>query len=282
MNANLLPIVTDSSFATTHWHQSTLEGIQGRARRAGITLSNTILDEKNREQALALCARQAGVALILSASTRWALSVADSLWKAGVHPLLVGSQFPSGCGPYSSVSLNHMESAAMMTRYLIDGGRRHPVFFGLNPASLPDSLKRAGFLQALADAGIPEREDSVVVNRGSIDNAADRLMDGGLSADAILCANDVAAAVLLRRLFPRGVREEKDPFVAGFGDTAVGRLMKPSLTTATLDYALAGMKAVELFLFLVKTETPHRHVGDHTLPDPGAGKHRLCAFCRST
>jgi LacI family transcriptional regulator len=80
--------------------------------------------------------------------------------------------------------------------------------------------------------------------------AADRYIDTGCGASAIVCANDQAAIGFMRRLRERGVFVPADVSVMGYDDIAPCRYVDPPLTTVHVplyDLGVSGMRvALEL------------------------------------
>ena len=68
--------------------------------------------------------------------------------------------------PVDHVTMANTEAAAMATSYLLDRGRRRIAAIGSNPhvsTVSAASLRLDGYRQSLAAAGLPLREDYIVV-----------------------------------------------------------------------------------------------------------------------
>ncbi len=146
-------------------------------------------------------------------------------------PLLVlaGTATPG----LEQLAAENRTSAEELTAHLLDlHGRTRPVFAG-DPDIAPDVRQRfEGFARALTARGleVPEplggglREDDGAA-------AAQRLLDTGMPADAVVCANDEVALALLDRLVTGGVRVPHDLAVTGWDDVMAARYVRPGLTT---------------------------------------------------
>ncbi len=146
-------------------------------------------------------------------------------------PLLVlaGTATPG----LEQLAAENRTSAEELTAHLLDlHGRTRPVFAG-DPGIAPDVRQRfEGFARALTERGLPVpaplggglREDDGAA-------AAQRLLDTGMPADAVVCANDEVALALLDRLVNGGVRVPHDLAVTGWDDVMAARYVRPGLTT---------------------------------------------------
>lgn len=87
-------------------------------------------------------------------------------------------------------------------------------------------------------------------SRDDGESAADRYVDTGCGATAIVCANDQAAIGFMRRVRERGLAVPEDVSVMGYDDIAPCRYVEPPLTTVRVplyDLGVAGMRqALEL------------------------------------
>lgn len=124
-------------------------------------------------------------------------------------------------------------SSERLTSHLLDThGRERPVFVG-DPETAPDVAQRfEGFVRALAGRG---REVPPPVRVGLRERdgllAAQRLLDEGMPADAVVCGNDEVALALTERLAAAGVRVPGDLAVTGWDDVLAARYVTPGLTT---------------------------------------------------
>jgi DNA-binding LacI/PurR family transcriptional regulator len=245
-----LHLLVEPSYTYSHWYGRTLDGIRYEASRKRLPLEIDLAEEESDAAAFERCAKSATIVLVLGGSAIWEAHAVKRLCSLGVHPLLVSSQFTDSRYSYSYVTLNHLEAASEITRYLLGAGRRRIAFFGMNPDSLPDILKCNGFRKTLRDAGLPCDEGDIYLNKGRILDSVASLATRLPGYDAILCTNDIVALILIRSLHADHGKSLAGRFLTGFGDTLSGRMASPSLTTVTLDHYEAGRKAVDLWSYL--------------------------------
>ncbi|MBV7257778.1 LacI family DNA-binding transcriptional regulator [Pacificimonas sp. WHA3] len=132
------------------------------------------------------------------------------------------------------VGMDDEAAAREMTALLIGLGHRQIGFIQGDPDDPASSLRRRGYLSALADAHIAAEDTLVVSGRFDWDSglvAADRLLDLDDPPSAIFAANDDMAAAVIAAAYRRDMRVPGDLSVAGFGDTSVASVISPQLTT---------------------------------------------------
>jgi LacI family transcriptional regulator len=162
-------------------------------------------------------------------------------------------------GPRHGDSFDHVGVAnaegmrALTTHLVSDLGVRDPVYvFG--PEGSPDDAERyAGFVAALADAGVDA--SSLRTLRGDFRreggrSVASSLVGGAASAlpRALVCGNDQMALGVLEVLAASGVRVPADVMVWGFDGIEEARLNSPRLTTVRQPMEELGRAAVRAML----------------------------------
>lgn len=164
---------------------------------------------------------------------------------------------------FDHVSANNAPGMRALVRTVLDAGGVRDVIYVAGPGDSVDDLERfSGFSQAMADAGISERE----VLRGDFTRGSGRQV-AALIRDlpqAIVCANDQMALGVLDVLEERGIRVPDDVRVTGFDGIAAGRHSRPSLTTVHQPMAELGRAAVHAITS--RLEQPDRPRQALTLP----------------
>ena len=142
------------------------------------------------------------------------------------------------------LGIDNAGGAAAMIEHLIGEGRRQLVHIAGPEGNIDAEERRRGAEQACARAGV-----SLTVLPGDFHEssgvaAAERLLADGMPTDAIFAANDMMAIGALMTLRRAGVAVPDRVAVAGFDDIPLARLITPSLTTASIDIAGFGARAV--------------------------------------
>lgn len=156
-------------------------------------------------------------------------------------------------GPVDHVGMANTEAAAIATRYLLDRGHRRIAAIGSNPhvsTVSAASLRLDGYLSALAERGVPARDDYLVVAKDwhLRDGAAGmaQLLSLEEPPDAVFCFNDTLAFGALHTLAARGLTAPHDVAVVGFDNVPMAQFSVPPLTTIEPGTAQIAKHAVDL------------------------------------
>jgi DNA-binding LacI/PurR family transcriptional regulator len=184
------------------------------------------------------------------------------------------------------VTVDNAGSVREATAHLIAAGRTRIAFLGyLSQGTLGTSdLRLAGYRDALAAAGItPDPAliigtDAAPSDSGQVGAESDYSREEGYSRarliaerrdeiDAVVCANDLLAMGVLRRLRESGIGVPDDIAVVGWDNSPEGAYAAPALTTVAPD-----MNAIARFA----VETIQRRIDDpHAEPIRRIAPHRL-------
>ncbi|MBN1411564.1 MAG: substrate-binding domain-containing protein [Spirochaetales bacterium] len=202
--------------------------------------------------------------LIYSYATRE--SVDGIIMSSGSMSIFCGNErFADFCREFSDlpiVSISHYleNKCSIMVEntkgfydlfdHLIEHHHCRNIAYISGPDGITDSDERlAVYKGALEKYNIPFNPDLVVKGNfmvSSADSALKTLLDErDVKFDALVGANDNMALKALDLLLERGYRVPEDVLVAGFDDTDLSRLRKPSLTTVRQQFYVMGQYAVE-------------------------------------
>ena len=151
-----------------------------------------------------------------------------------------------------SVSFENRGSADQLVEHLITVHGRRRIAFLRGPDGNQDLLEReAGYRAALARHGIAF--DPALVDQASFDPhggtaAANRLLDAGVSFDAVFAGDDEAAAGVLFALSQRSVSVPQEVAIVGFDDNVMAPLLPVPLTTVYAPGEQAGFEAARLLI----------------------------------
>lgn len=143
----------------------------------------------------------------------------------------------------------------LATGHLLDLGHR---WIGhLSGGSGPAVHRRAGYQQAMAEAGLPAL---VVGDRGTTEDdgylAASTLLDGHPEITALIAANDLMAVGALAAAHERGRTIPTDMSVVGYDDSPLARYRVLDLTTVDDRSVPVGEAAAQALLRRI--DDPHR------------------------
>lgn len=174
--------------------------------------------------------------------------IAAALDAAGIPIVLLDrpiARYPDR-DHYDLVGIDNRRAGFVVTTHLIRRGAERIAFVGLPNAAATVDARAAGYREALFVAGRSVGRDSV----GRLDPADSAAVDAFMTAahpDAIVCANDRTAGLLMQTLLRRGYGIPQDVRLTGIDDAGFAGLLPVPLTTLRQptreigDAALAAM-----------------------------------------
>jgi len=148
------------------------------------------------------------------------------------------------------VGIDNRQAGFLITNHLITLGCRRIDFLS-RPDSAPTVMLRiAGYREALLNSGISPDPEWVHSGDPADREFVKRIIDEG--ATAIICANDLTAANLMRTLDALGYSVPQKIRVAGFDDVRYAELLRPPLTTIHQPCTDIGTIAMQVMLERIK------------------------------
>ncbi|MBN9334635.1 LacI family DNA-binding transcriptional regulator [Devosia sp.] len=161
-----------------------------------------------------------------------------------VDRILEGSRF-------DAVTDDNLLGAQLVTRYLLKLGHRDIAFLVGRPGISPSDERFGGFQSAMAEAGIPVREDLVrreVYKQDHAFSAVQQLMTRASPPTAIVCINIAQLLGTMAGLKNMGLRVPQDVSVISFDGFHPAEGWAPSITSLSQDIATTAKQAAELLL----------------------------------
>jgi GntR family transcriptional regulator, arabinose operon transcriptional repressor len=153
--------------------------------------------------------------------------------------------FPQRSG-LDLVGIDNRLAGFLITNHLISLGCKR-IDFLARPGSAPTvSLRISGYREALLNSGIVPANEWVHSGDPADEDFIRGLIDGG--ATAVVCANDLTAANLMKTLDTLGYQVPQKIRVAGFDDVRYAELLSPSLTTIHQPCTDIGTIAMQVML----------------------------------
>jgi LacI family transcriptional regulator len=138
--------------------------------------------------------------------------------------------------PVSRVTVDDENGAYQVTHHLLEQGCRKIAFIS-GPQDLYISKKRKeGYLKALAEYGISEKESRIYVsdlNQESNRKIAYKILEEEDRADAIFGMIDPVAVDVMLILKEKGIKIPQEIALAGFTNNPTSAVVEPSLTTVS-------------------------------------------------
>jgi LacI family transcriptional regulator len=162
-----------------------------------------------------------------------------------------------------TVTSTNRASSREAVAQLLDRGHRHIAFLGGAPGVWTAKERRAGFADALADAGLGADPELVIERVDSAELAADatvRLLDAKHPPTAVFAAQDRIGLGVIRALHEAGVQRQVALVV--FDDLPLAAQLEPPVATIVQDAVGLGRTAGRLLIERLETraDLPPRYV----------------------
>lgn len=149
--------------------------------------------------------------------------------------------------------------AWLATRHLIESGHKKIAFIGGPPGLLSVSERSAGFLRAMAEAGLSVAAEDLYLRDYSREfghEATRAILAGTPRPTAIFASSDYLAVGVLGAFRQAGLSVPQDMSLVGFDDMPFADLVNPALTTIRQPVSEMGRVAVRHLLALTNGESP--------------------------
>ena len=178
-------------------------------------------------------------------------------------PMVFYDRIPYGMN-VSQVIVDDYIKAFFLVEHLIREGYRHIVHLQ-GPDDVYNSVERArGYKDALAKFNIPFNKDRMLkagLNFKDGANAADMLIEKGISFDAIFAFTDTLAIGAMNRLRDLGKKIPEEIAIASFSGTVLSTIVYPQLTTVEPPLQQMGKVVAELIIEKIKEPlSPNRSI----------------------
>jgi DNA-binding LacI/PurR family transcriptional regulator len=180
------------------------------------------------------------------------------LAELGMPSVVVGSH-PSPAGTAPSVWIDDSDATDTVLRYLRALGHRRIAHVS-GPPEFEHTALRIDRVRAFAGAGDEpdDRTESVPTDYSAEAGAAAtrRLLSAATRPTAIVFDNDVLAVAGLGVASEMGVRVPQDVSIVSFDDSAMIRLVRPTITSLTRDTVELGQRAAVLLREQIESDAP--------------------------
>ena len=187
--------------------------------------------------------------------------IAAHLERAGIRVVLLDrcfERYPDRSN-FDLVGTDNHRAGYLLTRHLLEVGSRR-ILFAMRRNSAPTVEARiAGYRHALY--ALNNGANGTVVSGDFEDLSVVEKMIKREKPEAILCANDVTAARLMKSLIALGIRIPGDIRMTGMDDVSYAKFLPTPLTTLRQDCAGIGAAAMAAMLDRVRQpEAPIRDI----------------------
>ncbi len=169
----------------------------------------------------------------------------------------------------AGATINYQKATKDMIDYIIEKGHKKIAFVGIGKDidRTVEKYKVQGYKDAVQEKGL---ESEIIYTQGTkpqdvkeiIEYVDQVVKNKGITA--IFCAQDEIAIHLMNEFFDKGIEVPKDISVAGFGNSNLGMIYRPRLTTVKEPYY--DMGAVSIRSLLKTIESKEEMEKDIVLP----------------
>ncbi|WP_016957553.1 LacI family DNA-binding transcriptional regulator [Catenovulum agarivorans] len=263
--SDVIGFISDE-ISTTPASVAILKGAQDMAWEQGKTLMVFNLDPKrpNKDKLYEECLQHRSEGIIYGAMYHQSVEFSE-LFKT-LPTVLVNCV--STHNDFTSIVPDDELAGYYVTKQLLYKGYRRIAFLNLNPEIMAAQQRQQGFLKAMQEYGIPEKQwriDTIeqVVEGRTVNIAGEvaKQVIQEFKPDAVLCGKDLAAIKVYLVLERLGLTIGKDIGVASFDNWHdIPEILEPQLSTMALPYYEMGRMAVAQILSLItnnnKAEQP--------------------------
>lgn len=226
-----------------------VEGVTSKLAEHGyqVLLANTENDESKEIEYLRILNQSDRVGGIILLGTVFTDAHEKAIERLRVPFVVLDQNFEG----YSCIYQDDYHAVRDLTQLALSTARK-PAYIGVfEEDRAVGVMRRQGFLDACSQAGIgvlPKAMQTANFNSDSGYFAAERILEQVPDVDTIVCATDEIAFGAIMCMREYGKRVPEDVQVTGVGDSPIGRIIIPSLSTVHLPFKTSGIKAAEMLL----------------------------------
>ena len=193
--------------------------------------------------------------LVLCPSVGTTVADIDAIMRTGTPVTLVCRDIEGANAP--SVRGHDRDGMREVTRLLIEKGHKAIAFVGGLRSTSSGRDRYAGFLEAMAEAGLePTLDIPELMTQGDGRKAAEIIVGHTPRPTAVVCFNDVLAFGLMSSFTRLGIRPGTDIAVTGYDDVDGAATWAPALTTVENGSEEIGREAARAIYALIVGEEP--------------------------
>lgn len=246
MQGRPVPVFYENKTASTAQYANLLQGIRAAASRSGLQVQ--LIPEENLSGA-ALDSLPFN-AVVTGTDMPMLQRTISFLRSSGRHAVLAGIDSEPFGPDVSCVTPSRRTETQQLIHYLYKCGRERIAFVGFGENSINDTFRLHSALSTLASLGSPLSGQEVCRWFHDPQESFLHFFQHAQSFDAVICPNDAAAICFIRQCLIREIGVPDDLYVASFGNMAIGRYFRPSVTSMTMDMVSVGEQSFYAWRFL--------------------------------
>lgn len=241
-------LLPEEQYSATTWYSCVFTGISREAKRCGMSLC--VLEQAALEKL-----ESGSIVVLLGSSFPFVSAALNQCLKRDLRPIVAGFEVANAGAEISFVTINRRHAMAGNIKALVACGATRIALFGVNSAIQTDMLRYKGWRDTVDFYRVGNPETDVFYSDQGLGAALDRFLPLCRGYDAVACANDYCAVLLLSRLREQGIRVPEDLMVTGFGNIRLCSYTSPALTTVALQLSEVGEQVVRISRSLVQNSS---------------------------
>lgn len=251
--------IDDQSLNVAKW-QRLLQGLHTACEKAGMTV-NVHTRSTLKKQADS----DLSPLILTGTDASFLRETALELENEGQRVVLAGIESDQLGLDISCAAPSRRNETRQLVNYLFTCGRRRIALAGFGTHSVNDRVRLLAAEEAFEAQGLSFSPRDVWKWEEDPAGCLRSFLSRASEYDAVICPNDILAISLINLCKSSDIRVPDDLYVASFGNTAVGRLYSPSITTMTMDMYSVGMQAFSAWQ-VVRADPTGRAVCHITVP----------------
>lgn len=246
MREQLIPVFFDEQSASSTQYSNTIQGIRSAASKYGAHL---VLHSEKDLDTISFSTLPP-VVILTSASMPFLEDVISRLRAADKHAVLAGSDSELFGPDVSCATPSRRAETQQLVNYLYHCGKKRLALVGFGSNSINDNFRYHAAMSAAAAWGRFLKEEDTFQWQHDPCTSFDAFFKRAGKYDAVICPNDLMAIYFINYCKTKGLQVPEELFVAAFGNMAIGRFFRPSITTMTMDTLCVGEQAFNVWRFL--------------------------------
>lgn len=262
MRMQQLPVFYDEQSAASTQYANMLQGIRNAAARSGVRMQ--LIAEKDAESVA--MDTLAPVAIVASSSMPYIQQIIALLRAHDRRTVLSGLDSEQFGHDISCATPSRRTETQQLVNYLYKCGKKRIALVGFGSTSVNDNFRYHAAMSAAAAWGQILKESDLFLWENDPSESFEAFLPVSGSYDAVICPNDIMSISFINCCRKHGMRVPEDFYVASFGNTMLGGLYRPSITTMTMDWVCVGEQAYQVWRFLMASEGPQNAALKITVP----------------
>lgn len=240
-----ITIISDPSYVTSSWYNEIITSIRDTATKA----HNRIQIYSAKTEQIAWHALPE-VVLVTNGSLPYVNHTLSTLERAGKKVILAGLDSDPFGSSISCVTPSRRLEISMLMHYYRSHGFQRIALVGFRQDGINDMIRyHAAFSIAAADE-FPFSSENVFFWETDIAQCLQAFTQQWARFDAVICPNDAFAICFINHCRQARIDVPGALLVSSFSDMLLGKLIQPSLTTISMDFAAIGTQSYHAWEFI--------------------------------